>query len=50
MSGFANPSYQDGPRELYGAISSSPLAVVSCVLRAPTVTADGALPGDVMPA
>ena len=50
MSGFANPSYQLGPRELYAATRSSLLAAVSNVLAAPTVIASGALPGDVMPA
>src|SRR5947207_3350688 len=47
MSGFANPSYQLGPRELYAATRSSLLAAVSNVLAAPTGIASGALPGDV---
>src|SRR5258705_13710834 len=49
-SGFAKPSYQVGPDELYGAIRSSLLIAVSKVLLAPTVIASGALPGEVMPA
>src|SRR5207247_6507816 len=48
-SGFASPSIQVGPRELYTGIVSSPRPTVPCVLSAPTVIADGALPGDVMP-
>src|SRR5712691_2952321 len=49
-SGLAKPSYQDGPRELYGATTSSPRPMVPNVRAAPTVMADGAFPGDVMPA
>ena len=49
-SGFAKPSYHDGPRELYGATTSSLRAAVFCVFAAPTQIADGALQGDVMPA
>src|SRR5207248_10756510 len=49
-SGFANPSYQVGPDELYGATRSSLLIAVSNGLLAPTVIASGALPGEVMPA
>ena len=48
-SGLANPSYHDGPRELYGATRSSPRVTVSTCATAPTVIADGALPGDAMP-
>jgi len=50
MSGFANASCQVGPRELNGATPSSDRTVVACVSSAPAVIADGALPGDVMPA
>ena len=50
MSGFARPSNQDGPRELYGATVSSIRVAVPFVSSAPTVMADGALPGDAMPA
>ena len=50
MSGLANASYQLGPRELNGATWSSDRTGVPCVSRAPTVMADGALPGEVMPA
>src|SRR5690242_5203323 len=48
-SGFANPSYHVGPRELYGATTSSSRTIVLKVDAAPTVMADGALPGDVTP-
>ena len=48
-SGLAKASNHVGPRELYGATASSPRATVSCVIAAPTVIADGALPGEVMP-
>ena len=44
------PSYQDGPRELYGATRSSSRDAVPFVMDAPTVIADGALPGEVTPA
>ncbi len=50
MSGFANPSYHDGPRELYGATRSSTRVVVLKVCAAPAVSADGELPGEAMPA
>ena len=50
MSGFAKPSYQDGPRELYGATPSSVRVRVFLVSEAPVVIADGALPGEPMPA
>ena len=49
-SGFAWPSYQVGPRELYAAMLSSLRLLVPFVSRAPTVMADGALPGEAMPA
>ena len=50
MSGLAKASYHVGPRELNVATSSSDLTAVPCVNRAPTVMADGALPGEVTPA
>ena len=40
---------QLGPRELYSATVSSSRVLVPWVRVAPTVMADGALPGDVMP-
>ena len=46
-SGFAAASYQVGPRELYDATRSSRGDAVFIVSSAPTVIADGALPGDV---
>ena len=49
-SGLAAPSNQVGPRELYNAIRSSRRDAVFLVSTAPTVIAEGALPGDVMPA
>jgi hypothetical protein len=49
-SGFANASYQVGPRELKSETRSSVRAVVPKVREAPTVIAEGALPGDVIPA
>ena len=49
-SGFANPSYHDGPRELYGATRSSSRVTVSKVFTAPALRADGALAGETMPA
>jgi hypothetical protein len=49
-SGLAKPSYQEGPRELYGATTSSSRRTVFCVMAAPTQMADGALHGDVTPA
>src|SRR5438128_12368059 len=49
-SGFTVPSYQAGPRELYGATTSSPRVTVFMLIAAPIVIADGALPGDAMPA
>jgi hypothetical protein len=49
-SGFVNPSYHVGPRELYAVMASSDRVVVPLVSNAPTVIADGALPGDAMPA
>ncbi len=50
MSGFANPSYHDGPRELYPAMRSSARLTESNVRTEPTEMPDGALPGDAMPA
>src|SRR5262244_1016686 len=50
MSGLTNPSYHVGPRELYSATTSSVRVVVSNVRVAPTVMADGAFPGELMPA
>src|SRR5262245_59053623 len=49
MSGLANPSYRDGPRELYAATRSSRRLTVSNVRKDPTEMPDGALPGDEMP-
>src|SRR3954471_23752823 len=49
-SGFASPVYHAGPRELYGATTSSVREIDPCVITAPAVIASGALPGDVMPA
>src|SRR5262249_5872652 len=49
-SGFTSPSYHVGPRELYGATMSSPRVAVPRVSSAPTVIADGALPGLRIPA
>ncbi len=48
-SGFAYPSNQLGPRELYGATVSSACVAVLFRFTVPTVMADGALPGDEMP-
>src|SRR4026209_530034 len=48
-SGLASASYHVGPRELYGATTSSWRVTVFCVITAPTVMAECALPGDVMP-
>ena len=44
------PAHHVGPRELYGATRSSVRVFVSNVLTDPTVIAEGALPGDRMPA
>jgi hypothetical protein len=49
-SGLAIPSYHDGPRELYPARRSSVRTTVLFVVAAPTVIAEGALPGEAMPA
>ena len=49
-SGLMVPSYQVGPRELNGETSSSSRAPVPFVRSEPTVNADGALPGELMPA
>src|SRR5688500_14955826 len=50
MSGFAYPSYHDGPRELYAATRSSSRLTVPKVRTEATEIADGALPGDAVPA
>jgi|SRR5438067_12575819 len=47
--GFTSASNHVGPRELYSATLSSSRETVSCVATAPTVIADGALPGEVTP-
>ena len=49
-SGLAKPSYHVGPRELKADAVSSRRSAVPCTSRLPAVMADGALPGDVMPA
>src|ERR1051326_5433295 len=49
-SGFGSASYHVGPAALYGVSRSSPRSSVFAVSNAPTVIADGALPGQVMPA
>jgi hypothetical protein len=49
-SGFRRPSYHVGPRELNGDTSSSRRDAVDLCRAEPTVSADGALPGEVMPA
>src|SRR5918912_1109141 len=49
MSGFTARSYRVGPRELYVVTASSDRVTVPNVFNAPTVIADGELPGDVMP-
>src|SRR5205085_3530819 len=49
-SGFAKPSYHVGPRELNHAIRSSSCDTVFLLSTAPTVMAEGALPGDRIPA
>ena len=48
-SGFITRSYRVGPFELYAASVSSDRCAVSCVSIAPTVSAYGLLPGDVIP-
>ena len=48
-SGFTPKSYFVGPRELYGASLSSDVSTVPFVSIAPTVIANGELPGDVTP-
>src|SRR5262252_3062604 len=48
-AGFIVKSYLVGPRELYVAIVSSLRFTVPAVLTAPTVIANGELPGDVTP-
>ena len=49
-SGFTRPSYHVGPRELKSETVSSDRFSVLCMSIAPAVSAEGALPGDVMPA
>ena len=49
-SGLLRPSNHVGPRELNGDTSSSLRVAVDLVRAEPTVSADGALPGEVMPA
>src|SRR5690349_16984129 len=49
-SGLTCEVYHVGPRELKSDTSSSERVAVALVRRAPTVSADGALPGEVMPA
>src|SRR5438093_5820339 len=49
MSGLTARSNRVGPRELYVATLSSVRFTVPHVLSAPTVSASGELPGDVMP-
>ena len=48
-SGLRKPSIAVSPRELQSAMRSSLRAAVPIVSTAPTVIADGALPGEVMP-
>src|SRR5687768_13858304 len=48
-SGLTNPSYQVGPRELQPPIVSSVRRLVPSTRSEPTVSEDGALPGDEMP-
>ncbi len=50
MSGLLRPSNHVGPRELNIETSSSPRDAVALWRAEPTVNADGALPGEVMPA
>ena len=49
-SGLTRPSCHVGPRELNAATSSSPRLTVPFVMTAPTVSADLALAGEVIPA
>ena len=49
MSGLTVMSNRAGPRELYSATVSSDRPTVPHVFSAPTVMANGELPGDVMP-
>jgi hypothetical protein len=49
-SGFRNPSYHVGPRELNAETRSSSREIVSNMFVDPLVIAEGALPGDAMPA
>ena len=48
-SGLGSASYHVGPRELYGATTSSAREIVLFVSSAPTVIADGAFAGLRMP-
>ena len=48
-SGLTARSMAVGPRELYGATRSSDRVRVPAVSMAPTVMANGELPGEVMP-
>ena len=48
-SGLAKPSYHVGPRELYGATASCVIVWLPRASTDPTLIADGALPGDVIP-
>jgi hypothetical protein len=49
-SGLRNPSYHVGPRELNAETRSSSRVIVSKRFVEPLVIADGALPGEAMPA
>jgi hypothetical protein len=49
-SGFADASYQVGPRELNGVTRSEFRIPLLLELAAPAVMAEGALPGEVRPA
>jgi hypothetical protein len=49
-SGLIRPSYHVGPRELNFETSSSVRSAVFFVRSEPTVSAEGALPGEVTPA
>src|SRR5688572_14061189 len=49
-SGLTKPSYHVGPRELNGDTSSSKRELEPLLRSEPTVRADGALPGELIPA
>src|SRR5689334_23251160 len=49
-SGFWKPSYQVGPRDEYHGMLSSLRVAVPFMSSDPTVMADGALPGEFIPA